>query len=726
MTGGPAHPLRHLRRLARLFGVQTAYVDTTKTRRTASPETLLAVLRALGAPVAAARDAPGALREVVQARWRRPVDPVAVAWEGRPASLLLRLPKGRDGGRAAVRLEREDGEVHEFAAGLSSLPVEETAEVEGVSFAAKRLFLPEGLPWGYHRAILSAGGTTGETLVVATPRAAHAPPEGPMENGGAAWGVFLPLYALRTERDIGSGDLSDLEALMDWAAAAGGRLVGTLPLLAAFLDEPFHPSPYAPASRLFWNEFFLDVTRAPGFAACAEAQALLSSEPVREEIRDLRAAPLVDYRRGMALRRRILEALARAFFAGGGEGDTAFRRFASAKTGAEDYARFRAAGDAQRLPWPAWPAPLRDGILRPGDFAEEARRYHLYVQWAFDEQMRALAERARRRGQALYLDLPLGVHHDSYDVWRFRDRFALTVSGGAPPDDFFIRGQSWGFPPLHPERIREDGYRYLRDCLRHQFAYAGILRIDHVMGLHRLFWVPHGMEAAEGTYVRYPAEELYAVLVLESRRYRARVVGEDLGTVAPYVRPAMARHGLGRLFVTQFSLSPEPSRPLAPVPRGALASLNTHDMPPFAAFWEDKDIEDRAALGLFNAKGRRREEEQRRRLKEALEPFLRRRGWLSSPAAGTREVLAACLAHLAASSARAVVVNLEDLWLETLPQNVPGTWTERPNWKRKARHSFEEFRAMPGVAEILRIVDGLRRGRGKTRGTASPPQDGPG
>jgi 4-alpha-glucanotransferase len=718
MTSRAANPLRHLRRLARLFGVQTAYVDIAKTRRTASPETLLAVLRALGAPVAAVGDVPGALRETVQARWRRPVDPVAVAWEGRPASLLLRLPKGRDEGRAAVRLEREDGEIREFAVDLSTLPAGEIAEVEGGSCVAKRLFLPEELPWGYHRAILSAGGATGEALIVAAPLAAHAPPEGPLENGDAAWGVFLPLYALRTERNFGSGDLSDLEALMDWVAGSGGRIVGTLPLLAAFLEEPFHPSPYAPASRLFWNEFFLDVTRAPGFAACSEARALLSSDPVREEIRDLRAAPLVDYRRGMALRRRLLEALARAFFAGGGEGDPAFRRFVEAKSGAEDYARFRAAGDARRLPWSAWPAPLRDGVLRPGDFDDETRRYHLYVQWAFDEQMLALADRARRRDQALYLDLPLGVHHDSYDVWRFRDLFALTVSGGAPPDDFFIRGQSWGFPPLQPERIREDGYRYLRDCLRHQFAHAGILRIDHVMGLHRLFWVPHGMEAAEGTYVRYPAEELYAVLVLESRRHRARVVGEDLGTVPPQVRPEMTRHGLGRLFVTQFSLSPEPSRPIPPVPRAALASLNTHDMPPFASFWEERDIEDRAALGLFDADGRRREVKRRRRLKQAFEAFLRRRGWLSSPAAGTREVLTACLAHLAASPARSVVVNLEDLWLELSPQNVPGTWTERPNWRRKARFAFEEFRAMPPVVEVLRIVDALRRRRrGKAEGT---------
>ena len=231
------------------------------------------------------------------------------------------------------------------------------------------------------------------------------------------------------------------------------------------------------------------------------------------------------------------------------------------------------------------------------------------------------------------------------------------------------------------------------------------------MGLHRFFCVPKGVTAREGTYVRYPAEEMYAVLSLESHRHGVRLVGEDLGTVPSYVRPAMARHGLSRMSVVQFGLSPDPARALNAVPAGALGCMNTHDMPPFASFWEGRDIDDRIALGLLDEKGSREERAMRSRVKGALAAFLRRQGWLERSEAGAEEILAACLSFLAASRADVVIVNLEDLYLETNPQNVPGTSTERPNWIRKARHGLEEIREMAQVIRILREVDRLRKGK---------------
>jgi 4-alpha-glucanotransferase len=490
----------------------------------------------------------------------------------------------------------------------------------------------------------------------------------------------------------------------------GGKVVGTLPLLAAFLSEPFHLSPYAPASRLFWNEFYLDVGRVPEFSACAPARELLSSPGFREEVEALRVASLVDYRRGMALKRAVLEPLARFFHTGSDSGRReAFARFLAENPDAEEYAVFRAAGEKLRSPWPAWPAALRDGAITPEAYDEEEKRYHLYAQFVFEEQIGALSKGFRERGEALYLDLPLGVSYDSYDVWRNRDLFVLSVSAGAPPDDFFTQGQDWGFPPMHPQRSREEGFRYFRACLRHQFRHAGILRIDHVMGLHRFFWVPRGMTAREGTYVGYPAEDLYAVLTLESHRNRVRIVGEDLGTVPPYVRPAMARHGLSRMFVVQFGLSPDPAKSLRPVPAESLACVNTHDMPPFASFWGGLDIDDRIELGLLDEEGAGKERGNRHRMKTALSSFLRRKGWLGENEPGAQEAQAASLSYLAASRAGVVIANLEDLYGETRPQNVPGTWKERPNWLRKARHGFEAFREMPDVIRALREVDRLRK-----------------
>jgi 4-alpha-glucanotransferase len=712
MSGRRSASPAGLRALARAYGVQTAYHDIVRRRREASPETLLAILRALGAPVAEAGDAPAALRERERSFWERACDPVVVAWDGSPAEIVLRLPQARADGRVLGRLRLEGGGSREMEWDLSRSPAANGARVERERYVTKAVSLPAGIPHGYHALTVEVGSVSREALVIAAPLRAWTPPAG---ERGKEWGVFVPLYALRSERGLGSGDLTDLEGLLEWAGGLGGSVAGTLPLLSAFLSEPFHPSPYAPASRLFWNEFYLDPSRLPELRECPAAQALMESPSFAAALRELRASPRVDYLRGMALKRATLREMAATFFAGRAEREAPFRAFLEEDPAVEDYAAFRAAGDRHRSPWPAWPSRLRDAVVSPGDFDDRDRRYHLYVQWAFHEQFGGIADRARGRGQSVYLDLPLGVSYDSYDVWRHRRLFALESSAGAPPDDFFVQGQDWGFPPMHPERIREDGYRYYRSCVRHQLRYAGILRIDHVMGFHRFFWVPKGMGPKEGAYVRYRAEEFYAILALESHRHRARIVGEDLGTVPPYVRPAMARHGIGRMFVVQFGLKPDSAKALRPVHAGGLACVNTHDMPTFASFWDGLDIEDRVALGLLDREAEGRERARRRALKDALCAFLRAKGRLAAPAADAGEALRACLAHLAASPAATVILNLEDLYLETEPQNVPGTWTERPNWMRKMRHPFEEVREMPRALEALREVDRLRR-RGRAPG----------
>jgi 4-alpha-glucanotransferase len=457
---------------------------------------------------------------------------------------------------------------------------------------------------------------------------------------------------------------------------------------------------------------YLDVTRAPELQKCPAALALLESSATQAEIAALRSASLVDYRRQMALKRKVLEELARSFFAETSERHAAFQRFVEAQPAAEDYACFRAAGEHLRTPWPDWPQPLRDGVLAAGDYSEDAKHYHLYVQWLVHEQLQTLSEKARQHGPGLYLDLPLGVHLYGYDVWREREVFAVDASGGAPPDAVFTKGQDWGFPPLHPERNRAQGYRYVSAYLRNHFQRAGLLRIDHVMGLHRLFWVPRGFEASQGVYVRYPAEELYALLSLESHRYQSMLVGENLGTVPSYVNTTMARHKIHRLYVVQYELPGTVHRPLRAVPAAAVASLNTHDMPPFAAFWQGLDLHDRFELGLMDEVGLQLEQQHLLTIKEALVALLQRRGWLEEHTADMQNVLQACLSYLAASSAQVALVNLEDLWLETLPQNLPGTGDEHPNWRRKTCDCFEVWSQLPQVINALKTVNRLRkRGR---------------
>jgi 4-alpha-glucanotransferase len=699
---------RLLHQLAHLYGVQTAYYDVNQQRKPASVDSLAAILHSLGAPVASLQDVSSAWRQRRQELWQQLLEPVVVAWDGSVPLIQLQLSAGLNETLLNCHLRLESGEEKSWQYLGADLSVVDYEEIEGIHYLVKQLHLPDRLPWGYHRLTLSLGEKYAQALIISAPVKAYLPTD---KDNDRMWGVFLPLYALHTNNSWCGGSFSDLETLAGWLAGMGGGVVATLPLLATFLGKTSEPSPYLPVSRRLWNEFYLDINRVPELKKCASTQALLISSSFQKETNALRHLPLVDYRRQMALKQRLLQELCRCLFSGPSPRLDKLQHFASMNPVVKDYARFRAAAEKQGIPWRSWTRPLRDGVLKDTDFYEENRRYHLYVQWLAHQQIKNVSRRIRDKGLELYLDMPLGAHPDGYDVWREREAFALETSAGAPPDVVFTRGQNWGFPPLHPVRIRERGYRYVIACLRHHLKYAGILRIDHVMGLHRLFFIPNGMEAKQGVYVHYRADELYALLALEAYRHKAIIVGEDLGTVPPYVRPTMKKHGLHRMYVVQYELTSDQRRGLPPVSSGAVASLNTHDMPPFAAFWQGEDIKERRRLSLLDSASARAERNRLRSLKTTLVTFLRKQGWLREPEADTRAVLTACLSFLADSRAQIVLVNLEDLWLETQPQNMPTTKNEYPNWRRKARYTFEQFCQLPQAVDTLLTVDELRKRR---------------
>ena len=681
-----------LRELARLYGVQTSYHDAMGRFVEARPEALLAVLRALGAPLDdedAAEALAGRRRELAE----RVIEPVLVAWDGRAPAAVLRF--GSDSGRVTCRFDLDGGERWAWEKELSSLPQAQDGRLLG---------LPDILPIGYHRLRVGHEGRSGEALVISAPTRAFA------GDGKPLWGVFLPLYALQTRESWGMGDFSDLERLAEWTTGLGGGVVATLPMLAQFLDEPFEPSPYAPASRLFWNELYLDPRRVPELETCGEAKRLMRSPDFRREVDELRKDWTVDYLRQMALKRRVLEELAREFFDNPRpDRRDAFQEFLASRPELETYAAFRAVGERRGQSWQSWPERLREGTLAPGDWDEDDRRYHLWVQWITDEQVGAMAKEARKRGPGLYLDLPVGVHGSSYDVWRYPTLFAEGMAAGAPPDALFTGGQNWGSPPLVPEQLREHGYDYFIESVRHHFRHAGLLRVDHVMQLYRLFWIPEGMNATDGVYVHYPVDELFAVLAVESHRHQALLVGENLGTVPPEIGEAMDRHDVLGMYVVQYELQPG-SQGMRTPPAASVASLNTHDMPPFRAFWEARDVAILEELGFYDEHQARDERDRRaalrRQILEELPPEER------SEDRASAGVMRRLLEILADSPARMVLINLEDLWGESEPQNVPGTHMERPNWRRKARYTFEEFSTRPEVLETLKRVDKIRKERG--------------
>jgi 4-alpha-glucanotransferase len=694
---------RLLHDVARLFNIQTIFYDAFGRLNRPPPEAMLRVLRILGAPAERMDDLRDALRERRQFLFARGIEPVAIAWDGNPLEFKLRLPHSENDAEPRYRLILENGECLEGRCRIDAKtkPIEQ--RVEGTRYLTQRIVVPDPLPLGYHSLQLYAGGRTFGSHVLSAAR----------QNYGATdvklrpWGLFSPLYAFTSEHSWAAGNFSDLESLVHFTARMGGDFIGTLPLLPTFLDEPFNPSPYAPVSRLFWNEFYLDITRVPELGRSPAARAIVESSGFQSDLDRLRAMSLIEYRPLMALKRHVLEKLLRAMMQRPSQRRTDFRHFINTHPEATDYAAFRAKIERERKPWEHWATQQRDGRLNAADYDARAAQYHLYVQWLAQEQIQTVAEKAKIRGQALYLDFPLGVNRDGYDVWRERKVFALGASGGAPPDNFFTKGQNWGFPPLHPDGLRQQGYRYYIQCLRHHLRHAGMLRIDHVMGLHRLYWVPDGFGAAEGVYVHYPAEEFYAILSLESHRHRARIVGENLGTVPPYVNSALARHGIHGMHVSQFYIA-DPER-AAKDDRGTVASLNTHDTPTFAGFWREDDIQDRIALDLLPLAEAQMQRNERGAGRAALVAYLKARGWLREEEPELLAILRAWLSQLASGDAYLVLVNFEDLWLEPLPQNVPGTWEERPNWKRKARFSLEQIREMDSVTEILRTVDQLRR-----------------
>jgi 4-alpha-glucanotransferase len=664
-----------LAELADLYGLQLDYWDAGGTRRRPSDDAIVAVLAALGAPVSSTGDLADAARSRRRDVWSRLSDPVAAVIAGAPAELRLRVPGWATGG-ARASLTLEDGTQRTLEFELGGLAVAASGRVDGEERNELVLRLSEPLPSGYHELRVDTGGERADVLVIAAPRHAPSPAR------SRSWGVFLPVYALRSERTMGIADLGDVERLLTAVDDLGGALVGSTPLLAAF---PSEPSPYAPASRLFWNETYADLTASPELARSAVARELLASDAYRARGQALAAAPLADYRATHELRRPVLEALADTLFGEPSSRRDALQAALRARPELADYARFRANCEARGSGWQVWPDAERGGALAIAE-DDPAFRYHVYAQWLVDQQLAALTA---REGAGLYLDQPLGVHADSYDTWRERGSFALGASGGSPPDFFFAAGQEWGFPPLHPQGIREDRLRYPIACLRQLLRRARALRIDHVMGLHRLFWVPRGFSAADGVYVAYPADELYAILCLEAERAGTMVVGEDLGTVPDGVREKMEERGVRRSYVLQFSVSPDPQHAIEAPPRASLATANTHDTPLFAAFWRDAEPALRHAVIRYL--------QQRGRLSEGDEPE-------------ADKVLCACLDDMASLDAETVLVTLEDLWGELEPQNVPGTSGEDAvNWRRRARYGLEQMFDLPGVRETLLHIDGLRQ-----------------
>ncbi|MFR0352637.1 4-alpha-glucanotransferase [Streptomyces sediminimaris] len=690
--GSAGPPSEDLARLAGLHGVATSYSPSPDRTVAASATAVTLALAALGVDASTPEAVRAALAAREQELSERLLPPTVVVWSGGTSPALAALPAG-----TRLRVETEQGESR------GSL---------------------EELPPGVHRLTATAPDGRGAEahLVVAPPRL-------PTPTA-RSYGLLVQLYSLLSQRSWGMGDLGDLAELAAWAGRAlGAGFVQVNPLHAAVPGAPTDPSPYRPSSRRFPDPVHLRVEDVPEYAYVEDPERLRAPAARAAELRAsvLHKGALIDRDAVWELKRRALE-LIREVELGPGRRAAYADFLAEQGEALEDHATWCALAEVHGSDWSRWPAALRDprsaGTARARGELMDRVDFHCRLAWLTDTQLSEAQRAAREAGMPIGIvhDLAVGVHPQGADAWAQQEYFAAGMSVGAPPDAFNARGQDWGLPPWRPDRLAESGYAPYRRLLRALFRYAGALRIDHVMGLFRLWWVPQGRPPTEGTYVRYDAEAMLAILVLEASRAGAIVIGEDLGTVEPGVREKLRERGVLGTSVLWFERDWEgDGRPLPPESWRAdcLATATTHDLPSTAARLTGEHVELRHRLDLLT---RPLEQERAEAAADAGEwlALLSRLGLLHGTGGGQggseeEAQIQAVHRFLLRTPARMVGVWLPDTVGDRRPQNLPGTWDQYPNWRLPVADAegravtLEELARSPRLHALLDVVRTARR-----------------
>jgi 4-alpha-glucanotransferase len=634
-----------LTELARRVGIVASYTDQTERRRRTGRGTMRALLSAMGLPAGTPQEAAARLAEMEAAEKGREVPEWAIGQPEKPVSGVV--PPG-----AEWRMVLEGG-----------------TEAEGRGDS-----LPP-LPLGLHRLTV---GVHDCTLVVAPPRL-PAPPR--------AWGMMLPLHALRPPEAGGLADYDDLATAAEGLAGQGADFLGLNPIHAGFFADPGTFSPYTPSHRRRLSAFHVPDGAAP--------------EPGR---------PLIDYAEEIPLREERLRAAFARFRAGGG--DPAFDAFRASEGRHLDlFALHQALSDIHGAYWTGWPAELRDpasaAVARAREDLDDAVAFHAWLQWRAHEGLAHANERAKAAGMSmgLYLDLAVGTHPAGAETWEDRDSFAYGASLGAPPDAYSADGQSWGLAPFNPRALIASGFRPLAETLRTQMSLAGAVRIDHVLGFDRAFWVPEG--GGPGAYVRMPREAMLAVVRLEAARAGAVVVGEDLGNVPRGFRPALDASGiLGcRLQLFERRATDEPVfLPPEEFDGTAIASFSTHDLPTWRGWRQGHEIEARRALGHIDERFAAAELERRKDEVAAFDAMT-----AGSSPEGTDAASADAMHHALAATRSALALVQVECALDIVPQpNLPGTVTEYPNWRQRLPVGPDALADQPGIRSAARIMNARR------------------
>ena len=673
-------PDASLAELARRYGVATDYEDWTGARIAVAESTLVSVLDALGVPASTDAERAAALAAHDREYWSRSLPPTLIARAGTAEPFWVHVNHGDPVG---LWIRLEDGSVR---TGLRQLENNRPPyDLDGRLIGEATFELPADLPIGYHRLHLQVGASDIGTPLIVSPASLEPP-------AGRQWGLATQLYSVRSQRSWGIGDLTDLTDLAVWSAGqhqAGFILVN--PLHAAAPTAPMEPSPYLPTSRRFVNPIYLRVEAIPEYAY------LRRRTRIRKAREDVQAradrTDQIDRDAAWKVKRAALRAVYEVPRSAGRElAYTAYREREGASL--DDFATWCALAERYGGDWHRWPADLQHpasaAVTAFAADNTDAVDFHRWLQWQLDDQLTATQATAVQAGMGLGVmhDLAVGVDPNGADAWALQDVLALGVTAGAPPDEFNQLGQDWSQPPWRPDQLEKHAYEPFRALVNAVLRHAGGVRIDHIIGLFRLWWIPQGRPPTDGTYVRYNHEAMIGIVALEAHRAGAVVVGEDLGTVEPWVRDYLRERGLFGTSILWFEMDRDGADASGgPLPAErwreyCLSAVTTHDLPPTAGYLAGEHVRLREELGLLT---RPADEElaDDRHQQVAWLAELRRVGLLADDAADpdVGEIVEALHHYLGRTPSRLLALPLADAVGDMRTQNQPGTTDEYPNWR---------------------------------------------
>jgi len=716
--------------LADRYGIAASYTDGVGATRTMTSETLASILTAMGVPSESHESIAHSVEQIHARRWRRVVDEVQVIEEGTQApSLVMSLPVGtlplRDVWVSWTITDERSG-TQAFSRSCQDCQLLEETEIDRRRYVRIVLPLQASLPLGYYWISLSVSlahqSLSEKTFIIVAPRQCYAPC-----TPSRSVGVSVQLYNVRTAKNWGIGDFRDLKGLLRWS---GNKLrvstVGISPLHDPTVGVT---SPYSPSSRLFFNPLFLDLESIPEFRSSLSVQRRFHSRHFQQALQNLRTSPLVQYERVRALKSEVLESLYRTFQQQHVQPQTSrFRAFEKYRRTQgpylEQYSLFQVLSEHfQTSAWRQWPdvyhtphSPEVQSFLHAN---VDRIQFVQYVQWHCEQQLVGLDRLAKRLNMAfrMYHDLPVGVHPEGADAWMFQDEFASGITLGAPPDTINLQGQNWGLMAPVPWQMRTAGYRLFIETLRRNMQFGGMLRIDHALGLFRLFIIPEGQTGEVGTYVQTYVDEVLAILALESVRHQVMVIGEDLGTVTPEIRARLTKSGILSYRLMPFEqTSMGKFRTPTQYPEQAMVSFTTHDLPTFIGYWAGRDIEVKARAGLY-ATEQQMEQDCEARMRDRMaflealvnEQILPKEVLSSFPLEAPYAFVQAAYTYLAQTPCRLLMIPLEDLLGEFEAPNLPGAKMEAyPSWQLRLTKSFESFRRSASIRSFMQAVHSHR------------------